>query len=114
MSATGGGTMFAWLVAGSLAVGAPALKDKPIPPDLYGEWDIEAIEAAGKVSPVTKSPVRCRFNRDGTYECFRDGIMLGEPRGFTFYPKGGLAPLDLNTPPADPSSPHLLAVFRID
>ena len=106
--------MFAWLMAGSMVVGAPALKGKPAPRDLYGEWEIEAIEKAGQVEPVTAPPVRYRFNRDGTYQCFRGGRELGQARGFQIDPKAHPPALDLNTQPADSSSPLLLAIYRID
>ncbi|HVK11488.1 MAG TPA: TIGR03067 domain-containing protein [Gemmataceae bacterium] len=95
-------------------MGAPALKDKPAPSDLYGEWDVEAIERDGKVTPVTSYPVRYRFNRDGTYQCFRAGRELGGPRGFTFDPKTSPPAFDFSTPPADASSPHLLGVYHLD
>jgi uncharacterized protein (TIGR03067 family) len=110
----GGKTMLTWVIASSLVVGAPALKDKPVTPDLYGEWQIESTEKAGKVTPATKFTLLYRFNREGTYQFFRDGWELGEGRGFTFDPKAKPPALDLNTPPADPSSPHLLAIYHID
>jgi uncharacterized protein (TIGR03067 family) len=106
--------MFAWLLAGSLAVGAPALKNKPAGQDLYGEWEFEATEEEGKVFPAETPPTRFRFNRDGTYQVFRGGKEVGGRRGFRFDPKADPPTLDYNTPPASPAGPVLRCIYRVD
>jgi uncharacterized protein (TIGR03067 family) len=106
--------MFAWLITTSLVVGAPALKDKPVGQDLYGEWEFEATEEEGKVFPAETPPSRFRFNPDGTYQVFRGGKELAERRGFQFDPKANPPTLDYNTAPSRPGSPILRCIYRVD
>lgn len=106
--------MFAWLVAGSLVVGAPALKDRPAGQDLYGEWEFEATEEEGHVIPAEAPPARFRFNRNGTYQVFRGGKEVAGRRSFQFDPKANPPTLDYNAPPAGPGSPVLRCIYRVD
>jgi uncharacterized protein (TIGR03067 family) len=98
--------MFAWLIAGSLVVGAPALKDKPPDRDLYGDWD--SLQVDGD----TGAPAyRYRFNKDGTWQVFRDGEEF--KGGFRIDPKKSPAEIDLNSPP-DPRAPLILGIYQIE
>jgi uncharacterized protein (TIGR03067 family) len=106
--------VFAWLIAGSLVVGAPALKDKPAGPDLYGEWEFQATEEEGKVFPVEAPATRFRFNRDGTYQVFRGGKEVAGRRAFRFDPKANPPTLDYLGPPAGPAGPVLRCIYRVD
>ncbi|MBO0699416.1 MAG: hypothetical protein J2P46_13555 [Zavarzinella sp.] len=90
------------------AVGAPALKDKPANPDLYGEWD--SLQVDGE----TGGPAfRYRFNKDGTWQVFWGGKELNGSRGFRFDPKARPAEIDLNTPPG-PKTPLVRGIYRIE
>jgi uncharacterized protein (TIGR03067 family) len=103
------------LVGLSLVVGAPALKDKPNPPDLYGEWEFEWTEEEGtRKSCSGDEAYRYRFNRDGTYQVFQRGEERVGQRGFTPFPKADPPALDLNTPPAGKNSPVVHSIFRVD
>jgi uncharacterized protein (TIGR03067 family) len=105
------------LLAVSLAVGAPALKDKPPASDLYGEWEIVSTEQDGKFSPASNPPARWRFNRNGTYETFRGEKRVGYPREFRFDPKADPPTLDThfsNSPRAGGASGTLLCVYRLN
>jgi uncharacterized protein (TIGR03067 family) len=98
--------MFAWFVAGSLVVGAPTLKDKSGDVDLYGEW------YSSEVDLKTGAPLyRFRFNKDGTWQVFRDGKEF--KGGFRIDPTASPAEIDLNSPP-DPRVPLVLGIYQFE
>ena len=98
----------------ALTVGAPALKDKPNPQDLYGEWEFESSEEEGKVFPIEAPPTRFRFDRDGTYRVLRGGKEVADRRGFRFDPAADPPTLDYNTPPGAAAGSALFCVYRVD
>jgi uncharacterized protein (TIGR03067 family) len=98
-----------------MAVGAPALKDKPAAPDLYGEWEFEAAEHNGKADRgAADGPYRYRFNRDGTWQVFQGGNEAADRRGFKIDPTVDPPALDFNTPPNPRDSPLVPAIYRIE
>jgi uncharacterized protein (TIGR03067 family) len=105
--------MFAWLIAGSLVVGVPALKDKPLPQDLYGEWELVGTVANGQQLPAAHPPHRYRFNRDGTWQSFRGDQAPDGRSGFEFDPKAGPPALDFNSPPGVGDGPPVLAIYKV-
>ena len=60
------------LLALAVAVGAPALKDKPAP-SLLGEWVPEGVTVGGR--PSTPGADRWVFRADGTYALYAGGAQ---------------------------------------
>jgi uncharacterized protein (TIGR03067 family) len=100
----------------ALAVGvaAPALKDKPAPQDLYGEWEFESTVDNGREAAAESPPYRYRFNKDGTWQVLRGGQETGRRRGFKFDPSANPPTLDTNISPTDENSPLVLAIYGVD
>jgi uncharacterized protein (TIGR03067 family) len=95
------------LLALALAVGAPALKDKPAAVDLHGEWELVATTADDPPPRVF------RFNPDGTWQIFRGGKEKAERRGFALDPKAVPRALDLDTVPAPRTGPLARGIYKV-
>lgn len=96
----------------ALAIGAPALKDKPNPQDLHGEWEFDKPEAPG--TPGAGEFYRYRFNKDGTWQVFRGDKEMAPRRNFKFDPDARPPTIDFSTPPARDNSPTLLGIYKIE
>lgn len=99
------------LVALALTIGAPALKDKPSPQDLYGDWQFEQPQPPG--TPGAGEFLRYRFNRDGTWQVLPGDKEVAARRGFKFDPGGRPPTVDFNTDPRG-RSPTVLGIYKID
>jgi uncharacterized protein (TIGR03067 family) len=101
------------LLTMSLVVGAPALKDKPNPSDLIGEWEFVRVIDDGKERPPEKEPTRYRFNSDGTWQIFNGGKETASRRPFSFDPKASPPTLDFNQSPTGSIGPNDVLVLSI-
>jgi hypothetical protein len=92
----------------TLALGAPALKDKPAP-SLLGEWVPEGVTVGGR--PAMPGSDRWVFRADGTYALYAQGARLdgGEMTGDV-----GTAAGALDLYGEAPGSPPTMCRFRVD
>ena len=105
--------MFTWVIAGSLVVGAPALKDerKPVTPPA-GEWVVERTESDGaRVTFCTRMYYRfTRTERCLTYNMIRPAVVTQRA---AYYDTGGRLEVDF---PADPDGlqPERKGIWKVD
>jgi len=94
----------------ALTVGAPALKEKPVPePTLVGEWVPESVTVGGNPSePGSDSWV---FRADGTWAISATGKPLDGGQ-FTWDPKGSPGTVDLAS--TGGPRPANLCRYRLD
>jgi hypothetical protein len=106
--------MFTWILAGSLVVGAPALRDerRPVAPPA-GEWGVDRMESDGdRITLCTRMSYRfTRTERQVNYFLVRP-VRVAERAAYAAT-RGGWAEADL---PADPAGPpgDRKAIWRVD
>jgi hypothetical protein len=76
--------MFAWVMAASLVIGAPALKDKrkAVEPPA-GEWAVESWVSNGKETRAAQG-AKCRFTRTARRFADRDLVRIGDDQARFF------------------------------
>ena len=98
--------MYAWVIAGSLVVGAPALKEKrepDKPPD--GKWEMERFVHKGKSWSVATL-----VWLDETAFAYTDGALMYERYKPTFFRVGRERRADLATTPGSVSQ----AIWKVE
>jgi uncharacterized protein (TIGR03067 family) len=81
--------------AGSLVVGAPALKGKPLQNELFDEWELDG-PVRDDNGRVLVNQYRERYNKDGTYDRTYQGKNPPERCKFTHDPKASPPTIDLD------------------
>jgi uncharacterized protein (TIGR03067 family) len=82
--------MYAWVIAGSLVIGAPALKDnrKPVQPPA-GEWVVERFALHGREFGFVKGD-KCWFTPTSRRFARHEYVMYGDDRAGFFENAGTL------------------------
>ena len=104
--------MFAWVIAGSLLVGAPALKDPPPKgPPLVGRWECTALTIGGKADARWRG-LEYEFRADGRWVIYRNGRDIGRiSRTYTTDAMAGPGAIDLCEQADGAGQPSL---FKVD
>jgi uncharacterized protein (TIGR03067 family) len=99
----------------ALTLGAPALKDPKLAPDLIGLWELEQSISGGKEATKKRdAPLRYEFRKDGTYVIHEGNMEIVGPREFRFDPKVQPATLDTKTTKSpDGEAMFSLAIYKI-
>ena len=93
-----------------LSLGAPALKEKPRPTTIVGEWVAEHLTVGGRDAPP-KTEIRWVFSADGERSIINNGQRYVQGR-YTTDPKALPATLDLD-PDKGPANSYA-CIYKID
>jgi uncharacterized protein (TIGR03067 family) len=107
------------LLAITLVVAAPALKDKPkADNDIVGEWVMESMTSGGRVRPNANpnpTPQRYIFTADGKWSVIRGELTLGDGiRGFFTDPKKNPPTIDLIMDVTEQEPTIRAGIYKID
>jgi uncharacterized protein (TIGR03067 family) len=94
----------------AVAVGAPALKDRPKPGDIAGEWLVVEYSGGGRATPFDEG-FGYTFRADGTCEFRPSAAHAPEPGRYTTDPAGRPPAIDLIV--ADPKCPVVRGIYRV-
>jgi uncharacterized protein (TIGR03067 family) len=108
--------MHAMLLASTVALAAPALKDRPKGnADIVGEWVVESMQSSGRMRPPSKGELRYVFAADGKLTVTRDERMLGgDDRGYSFDPNTSPAAIDLIADTTEQESSVTRGIYKIE
>jgi uncharacterized protein (TIGR03067 family) len=106
--------MFTWVIASSLALGAPAAKDAPKKelPTIVGHWASEKVTVGGKDQDVPPNSIKFEFADDGTV-VVRMGTDKPQSPTYKVTPKAVPPEIDL-TPAAGVKRPPSLGIYKLD
>jgi uncharacterized protein (TIGR03067 family) len=110
--------MRAVLLLTALAVGAPALKEKPkAESDIVGLWAVESMRLGGKGPLEVPAGLQYEFTADGQWIGLRDGNggLDGKSppaKGYKVEVKGEQRMIDTTGPSAD--RPGMAGIYKVD
>jgi uncharacterized protein (TIGR03067 family) len=99
----------------TLALSAPALKDRPKKADqtIVGEWEVTSITLPGGRASAS-SGLRYTFSADGRWLIHRKGEELAGNRGYAMDPKAVPPAVELITGTAAANPARRLGIFKVE